>query len=288
MICNDARYFANENDDISVIIINEDTIKEWIGSSKNIFRTKIKCLQYYFQINSGNVLFVDTDTMFIKNISQIFDKISIGDFVFYSIICTMEDYIDVADEEEIAVWNLLLNGIEIDGEIFKVDSSFKYCNSGVIGMNYKYAELLDKVDRLHECINEIIYYPCAEEIAFSVIFSHEGVIHYLFDYIFHYAGNNMEFSRLFVGNLLNCLNAGDKLALENLIEARMLVDLAEYDLTYENLRYFCYFIEMIDDDKTDPLRRVVTTNKSKYADFFIKHMTHYRHFLKVRNQLIKR
>lgn len=171
---------------ISVKYIEKQDIKDWIEQSngfKLIVKTKVlkDCLSSF----NGSVLLVDTDTFFMRDPKQLFDKIQTGNLVMHLKEYTLQhrplitaffekkaspvsDHYALSDIHQREMWN-----------------------SGVVGLNSDYLPLVDQVILLTEQISNVEGWPqeewhIIEQLSFSCLFQEKGNILPAEEVIVHY------------------------------------------------------------------------------------------------------
>jgi hypothetical protein len=188
------------------------------SKSDYIYRVKILALQYFFSKYAVDVLFVDSDTFFISDISHIFEHIQNNTCVM-NYKCISIDYVisksntvnvDLVNEQDRMLINIYRDinstkgilSIRDKNRKYRVPSDFTPYGSGLIGMQYKNKDLLNEMLDVCDSMFSKYHYFCSEEFAVSLIFTlynlpivieNEVLYHY---YLFKEA-------RLFVAHLLN-------------------------------------------------------------------------------------
>ena len=215
--------------------IDENIANQWINSDGSyVFKVKIYMLKYFFNKYKGNVLFVDSDTVFVEKIHKIFDVIE-SEKVIMNFKCigieevvekynqiTLNDIDDQDSENRIGIYKDLSNKGKIRSffdrnKFYQIPETFSPYNSGLIGLRFDDRNLIDVV--LDVCLSlcQDYSYVCSEEFAFSFVFTIYGkeivtvndvVYHYLFEKQF----------RLIIGYVLGVLQEADKQKFERYIE----------------------------------------------------------------------
>lgn len=121
--------------DIEYVLLNKDIIKKWAGDINFVHRIKIELLKDFSTRFSGNVLYLDSDTYFKQNISELFSHINNSSYVMSlnegsmgerknKIIRDFDNYLKRKNYEAV-----------IDRKKFVFSKETKMYNAGVIGLN---------------------------------------------------------------------------------------------------------------------------------------------------------
>lgn len=215
--------------------ISEDMANQWINSDGSyVFKVKIYMLKFFFDKYKENVLFVDSDTVFVDKINKIFDALESNKAIMNFKCIGVEDVVekynhitlnDIADQDarnRIRVYKDLSNKKKIrsffdENKFYELPKSFYPCNSGLIGFCYEDRALLNIVLDICLSLCRDYSYACSEEFAFSIVFTicgkeiltvNDVMYHYLFEKQF----------RLIIGYVLGGLQEADKQKFERYIE----------------------------------------------------------------------
>ncbi len=121
--------------DIEYVLLNKEIIKKWAGDINFVHRIKIELLKDFSNRFSGNVLYLDSDTYFKQNISELFNHINNGSYVMSldegamgerknKIIRNFDNYLKNKDYQAI-----------INGKKFTFSKNTRMYNAGAIGVN---------------------------------------------------------------------------------------------------------------------------------------------------------
>ena len=157
--------------------------QRWRGSSNKVYLLKIGVLTHAAQHYPGNLLFVDTDTVWQVDPAPLFAQIERGQFVMH------------VSEGKLATGNELSRKIyrRLKGHVFAVaqrtlsisDKTVLY-NSGVLGLSSalaaQLAEVVQLADQLYAAYNKHMM----EQLAFSMWFGETGEIAEAAPYVLHY------------------------------------------------------------------------------------------------------
>lgn len=170
--------------DISIVIhpLSEADVAESIKKTNGfVLALKVSVLLKFFQtIKKGNVLFVDTDTFFIKDPQPLFESIENGDLIMH----VKEHKI----KHRPALRGYLAGKIFKDsrGNSFTIDSDTDLWNTGVVGMNQSFAPELDAVHLLIEQLAVDVNFHILEQLSFSYVLQKNGRILPADPYVVHY------------------------------------------------------------------------------------------------------
>jgi hypothetical protein len=186
-------YFKSLIPEINVIYtdIDTETIQEWMGEIHFFFRVKIKLIEDFFsKYPNSNLLYLDTDTFFIKNIDPVFQKINDGEYF-------MHEYEGVYDQnhpqkrkystartiDKILKTKYFLKS---NGDKFWVSNQTQLWNAGALGFNSNFYNTLPDVLLLTEQLYRLKDAHVMEQFSFSYFLQQSRPINPLEDYILHY------------------------------------------------------------------------------------------------------
>jgi hypothetical protein len=157
--------------------------QSWRGSSNKVYLLKIGVLTHAAQHYPGNLLFVDTDTIWQADPAPLFAQIEHGQFVMH------------VSEGQLATGNELSRKIyrRLKGQIFSVgqrefviDSATVLYNSGVLGLSSALAAQLVGVVALADELYAAYDKHMMEQLAFSMWFGKTKAIAEAAPYVLHY------------------------------------------------------------------------------------------------------
>lgn len=162
--------------------IEENTILQWKGSIHFVHRVKIEVLNDLVQGRNGNILYLDTDTVFMQRIDTMLAGIESGKLY-------MHVSEGVVSSRSNLIFEKLDKHLRTDVPIMikgKPIYDLQMWNAGVIGFNTKYRHLLEEVLAFTD-----VQYPAfpkhiMEQFAFSVYFQQTGAINSAAPYLIHY------------------------------------------------------------------------------------------------------
>ncbi|MEW5676059.1 hypothetical protein ABGT15_07070 [Flavobacterium enshiense] len=154
--------------------ISPSELSNWKGPDNFINRVKIKVLQDAVQHYSGSFLFVDSDTVFRKNISEIFIEIDKGELFFDKCEGLLEGKKGGIAKKTRKVLQKQ-NSFELSTtEKAVFEKSFVVWNSGVIGLNSSHATILKAAEELTDQLYALEKLFVMEQLALSYLFQKSG------------------------------------------------------------------------------------------------------------------
>lgn len=162
--------------------INEQIIKKWKGEIDFVHRVKIEVLRDLMQTKAGNILYLDTDVVFLRRIDKMLEAVQQGQIFMH----VMEGI--VSDEGNPIMKKLCFylreqKTIQLPGAPL-YDSAM--WNAGVLGFNTQYHALLDDILFFTDMVYPEFPKHVVEQFAFSLYFQRAGTIHAAAPYILHY------------------------------------------------------------------------------------------------------
>ena len=162
--------------------IDEQTIKQWRGEIQFSHRAKIEMLREFSKDRNGNILYVDSDCVFICALDEVFENIGNGNLYMH----VMEGVVSDKGNPLLKKLDTYLRkdpAKEIKG---KPIHNMAMWNAGVLGFNTGYKGLLDEVLAFTD--NEYPRFPkhIVEQFAFSVYFQATKDVKAAAPHIMHY------------------------------------------------------------------------------------------------------
>ena len=157
--------------------------QEWRGEIDFVHRVKIKVLQHAAARYVGNLLYVDTDTVFLKPPSEIF-----------AVITKQERFMHISEGR-------LRDGNPLNRKINRallqdtgrtamaggaIAPDTRMYNAGVLGLRSADAPLLAEVLTLTEQLFRLYPKHVMEQLAFSVVLARAGVVREAAPWVYHY------------------------------------------------------------------------------------------------------
>jgi hypothetical protein len=171
-----------EHLDIEVRAVDRDWIEETSGQKKFALRTKLIAIRDILYEDSANVLFVDTDTIHLRKIDVLFDKLEQG-------FCFLHKKEWPLKKGRLKHLELCPQDLKFElnsGSRIKINSETEMWNSGVVGIAAKNRHLildaLDLNDRFYD-INPSWH---VEQFSLSIILQKTGRLLGCRQRIFHY------------------------------------------------------------------------------------------------------
>lgn len=170
--------------EIIIKIIDGETLENWKGTVNFNHRLKVKVMQDVRSNYNGNFLFVDTDTYFTRNSSDLFRKINENEVVMD--LCEGK-LIDNPGGIARKMRKVLRkqNQFRLDSETVTIGNEFTVWNSGVIGFNSGFSKL-HLVEELTDQLYSRGKLFVMEQIAFNYFLQQYKTPFAAGDYIHHY------------------------------------------------------------------------------------------------------
>ncbi len=246
---------------ITYITISEKVLDEWTEHYTYIYAAKIRAIKLFFEKYQSDVIFLDTDTLILGDVTILFEKLSIyylmnychrsvGEILNYQI--EESSYRAVQLNEKKKIYKLLLNGVWAEEEYIQLKKDFCQMNSGVIGIGYQNHEIINKVERLTRYLVSKTACRDVEELVFTIYFRQMGEVKEIKDSILHYY--DFKHTRLFASELLGFIEE-EKEIKEKYLHEVGIKDISSYELTLGELAMFDIFCttygKKADRDKID-------------------------------------
>lgn len=168
-------------------IIDRQQIQDWKGTLNYIYRLKTKVLQEVCATYTGNFLFVDTDTVFLKNCSPLFDEIQKGQLLLDTCEGRLIDNPGgIARKTRAFLKQQSAFSIPSDDETIYINEQFVAWNSGTIGYTNAISKILIQVEELIDVLYAKSKLFVVEQIALSYYFQKNKKPFATEDYIHHY------------------------------------------------------------------------------------------------------
>ncbi len=164
--------------------ISPDELEQWKGTPHFVHRVKIKMIQDVIQHFDGNILYMDTDTVFRKSPIALFEKIKEGKFLMHEnegALSLQSNLLFVKLSHFFRKNNRFLGGKVV------ISSDFTMINAGVLGFSTeKLRPLISEVLALSDVLYASYPKHVMEQIAFSYYFSIGALPHTTEKEIYHY------------------------------------------------------------------------------------------------------
>ncbi len=268
----------------NVIIEEVDTqlIKEWSLDYTYYVRCKIKCLEYCFERYECDLLFVDTDTIVLQDISYAFDHIKEGVFYMHSACTPINKALDIIAQtrfkdisyltlQRIHFYSYMREKNFIFNDKYPIDVDFVPHNSGIIGIAYKNRDILKTVLEVCDLIFQRFQYQCAEEFALSYVLQNAGKVRLLENMVFHYP--EAKFTRYLMGSILDFYAEGDKEEADGVLLALGIKNIKAMNLSLDDIPYLVRMLLVYSSDATKDLKLSSLEEVFTYVD---KDSEHYK------------
>jgi hypothetical protein len=162
--------------------IDESVLRQWKGSINFVHRVKIEVLKDFTWNRNGNILYLDTDTVFLQRMDAVFENIEAGKLYMHVCEGVVSDrgnpILEKLDKYLRTHAPLSVNG--------KAIYDLPMWNAGVLGFSTKHRYLLDDVLTFTDAEYPKFPKHVVEQFAFSVFFQQAGQIHSAAPWLIHY------------------------------------------------------------------------------------------------------
>ncbi|TPG72372.1 hypothetical protein [Hymenobacter nivis] len=155
----------------------------WRGEIDFVHRVKIEVLQHAAARYAGNLLYVDTDTVFLQPLAEVFGALGRGERFMHVGEGRLRDgnslnrKINHALQQDAGRTALAGGPISPDTQMY---------NAGALGLRSTDAPLLAQVLTLTEQLHRLYPKHVMEQLAFSVVLARAGVVHAAAPWVYHY------------------------------------------------------------------------------------------------------
>lgn len=163
---------------IDTSIISQQEIQEWKGKYNFIHRVKIKIIEDVIKKYSDTIIYIDSDTYFLKSPIELFNSISTSN----SLMLTNEGEISKTNHR------LLYKFLSKNNFDVKNRTLFMW-NAGLIGIHKSNLHLIKQILELTDDIYEKFYRHIVEQFSFSYLLQINTRIISCDDYLYHYCGD---------------------------------------------------------------------------------------------------
>jgi hypothetical protein len=170
---------------ISYQEIDHDKIHLWKGNIGFVHRVKIKMLQDFMMHYKGNILYVDTDTIFCSDVSDIYQNISDGKLYMYQNegIIGDEDNTIMRKVNRFFKSHAIMESLHLSSETIRNACMY---NAGVLGFNHNQEHILSKSLVFTDEIYPKFPKHIVEQLGFSLYMQMTGPVYETREEIFHY------------------------------------------------------------------------------------------------------
>jgi hypothetical protein len=217
-----------EQPNIHYPVVSPEQWQAWRGS--RVYLLKIEVLKHAAEHYPGNLLFVDTDTIWQQGPAPIFQAIGRG-----------QRYMHVC-EGVLAKGNYLSQKIyrhlhgkhwQINSRTLTIDPSTQLYNSGVLGFPSQDAHALDSIKELGEQLYATYNKHIMEQLAFSLWFQTQAPIAEAAPYVLHYW--NLKEIRPVLTQVVQRYASQGLVELYKRLSQLNIAQLHQQELTYRNL-----------------------------------------------------
>jgi len=167
--------------------IDSDIVKKWKGDIDFIHRVKIEVLLDFTANRTGNILYFDTDILFLQAIEPVWAGIGNGDLY----MCVMEGKLMDENQPNLIIPKLASfirknSPLKIGEETLNISPQVAMWNAGVIGFNTSYRHILEKALVFTDAIYPRFPKHIVEQFAFSLYLQQQAPLKAATSYLIHY------------------------------------------------------------------------------------------------------
>lgn len=160
-------------------LLSQNLIQEWKGKYNFLHRVKIIIIEDVARRYNDSIIYIDSDTYFIKSPILLFKKIS------SEISLMLNNEGQISKNNQKLLFNFLSNKTNLDIGNNKI---FMW-NAGLIGIDKSNIHLINKILELNDNIYEKFYRHIVEQFSFSYYLQINTNIYSCDDYLIHYCGD---------------------------------------------------------------------------------------------------
>lgn len=160
-------------------LLSQNLIQEWKGKYNFLHRVKIIIIEDAARRYNDSIIYIDSDTYFIKSPILLFKKIS------SEISLMLNNEGQISKNNQKLLFNFLSNKTKLD---IGNDKIFMW-NAGLIGIDKSNIHLINKILELNDNIYEKFYRHIVEQFSFSYYLQINTNIYSCDDYLIHYCGD---------------------------------------------------------------------------------------------------
>ena len=180
--------------------LTHEIVTLWRGDIDFVHRVKVKMLQDFvastpegIHTGQGVVLYLDTDTFIVDDLSPVFKNIESGNVYIHTNEGNLSDKSNPIlrkTHKFVSHQTVPVNDVSV-----KIPASTTMFNAGVLGFGSKQADVLENVLRLTDAMYPMFQKHVVEQLAFSFYFQQIGIVQTAERWIYHY-WNFKEFRRV--------------------------------------------------------------------------------------------
>lgn len=172
---------------VKLEILSKEQVRTFRGEDDYVFRLKPLIIRDYFLKYKRKILYMDTDTFFMRNPTEMINSISVGQTIMNAKEYNLID----GGEVETLHWFNLRQGLKqhkyvINGEVFSIPLDIMMWNAGVIGISYEDSPLINEVINLIDQMYSKCMVFNVEQFVTSYILQTNTQLRSSEDYIDHY------------------------------------------------------------------------------------------------------
>jgi len=160
-------------------LLSQNLIQEWKGKYNFLHRVKIIIIEDAARRYNDSIIYIDSDTYFIKSPILLFKKIS------SEISLMLNNEGQISKNNQKLLFNFLSNKTNMDIGNNKI---FMW-NASLIGIDKSNIHLINKILELNDNIYEKFYRHIVEQFSFSYYLQINTNIYSCDDYLIHYCGD---------------------------------------------------------------------------------------------------
>jgi len=192
VLAEDPSLFKSFHDDIEIIPINREMIKEWEGEYQFFWRVKIKALQLVAEkYPSDSILYLDGDTFFYQNMDSLRDGMKNGKNFMHVEEGKLST---LSSKTEKLMWK------QMKGKSYfntKIDNNSTMWNAGLIGISPKHFGCLDLTLGINDAMcADGVTRRLIEQFAFSLGLNEYSALQPADHVVGHYWGNKQEWNKI--------------------------------------------------------------------------------------------
>ena len=181
----DALFFKNIfRQAVSCHDLPQATVKKWRGEIDFVHRVKVEMLRDFVSTQQGNVLYLDTDTFVLSNLTEIFTRLESGNLYMHTDEGALSDKANPMMRKTHKF--VSRQAIPVNGVSVKLPPDMHMWNAGVLGFNTKKSELLNDVLNLTDAMHPLFPKHVVEQLAFSFYINRNGIVQPAEQWIYHY------------------------------------------------------------------------------------------------------
>ena len=160
------------------------TVKKWRGEIDFVHRVKVEMLRDFVSNHQGNVLYLDTDTFVLSDLSEIFTRLESGNLYMHTDEGALSDKANPVmrkTQKFVSHQAIPVNGVSV-----RLPPDTHMWNAGALGFNTKKSELLNDVLNLTDAMYPLFPKHVVEQLAFSLYMNRNGIVQPAKQWIYHY------------------------------------------------------------------------------------------------------